>query len=328
MMNDENPINNDLFNALVNGTLHEIHSLHKKDPRVLLGVTFQRDTPLHIAAREGQQDIVDWILQEKPSLAGARNKDGNTPLNEAAKCGNSELVDILLQGKKSSAYYSNKFGETVLIIASKYGHAEAVKVLLKARSYNDASEWRQSLRVAAYGRYPDVAQAILNNPIKHKRFRRRLHALHEWDTYEDIIHRSPIKSLFPPSVPEVSDLHAAIHGGDLAIVEAVLNSCARYRELMTKMDEFGRCAIHVAAMKGQWDIITLFVDKMPDCIEIRNSDHKSVLHFAVENDQFEMVRNLLEKKSHQKVAELVSRDHDCFHNTVLHLAAKRVVDPE
>ncbi|XP_059076250.1 ankyrin repeat-containing protein ITN1-like [Cryptomeria japonica] len=155
MMNDENPINNDLFNALVNGTLHEIHSLHKKDPRVLLGVTFQRDTPLHIAAREGHQDIVDWILQEKPSLAGARNKDGNTPLHEAAKCCNSELVDILLQSKKSSAYYSNKFGGTVLIIASKYGHAEAVKVLLRARSYNDASERRQSLRVAAYGRYPD-----------------------------------------------------------------------------------------------------------------------------------------------------------------------------
>ncbi|XP_059076923.1 uncharacterized protein LOC131876144 [Cryptomeria japonica] len=327
-------MNRELFLALESGDVANIQRLHGQNSRVLFDVTFQEDTPLHIAAREGHLTVVEWILRVKPSLAGARNKDSNMPLHEAAKCGNRELVRILLESKKSSAYYCNMFGETALIIASRYGHVETVRLLVETRSYNDLVEMRRSFRVAAYGRYPDVAKAILQNPIEPQRFRRLLLLLIEWDTYQYVaktILHNLIKAYKISNLSKhmVHNLYQAVHGGHLEIVEAVLNSPAWKDNLMTRPDINGMCAIHVAAMKGHWGIINEFRSRWPDSVEIRNSDHKTVLHFAVQYNQMEIVKNLLADKSPQKVAELVSRDHDdYFHDTALHLAAKNGVDPE
>ncbi|GLJ28044.1 hypothetical protein SUGI_0550710 [Cryptomeria japonica] len=324
-------MNRELFEALESGDVANIQRLHRQNSHVLLEVTFQGDTSLHIAAREGHLPIVEWILRVKPSLAGARNKDRNTPLHEAAKCGNRELVRILLLRKTNSAYYCNMFGETALIIACRYGHVETVRLLLETRSYNDLGEMRRSFRVAAHGRYPDVAKAILQNPIKPQLFRRLRLVLREWDTYEDVAKNVLHKfTELRRRTTIFHNLYDAVHGGHPEIVEAVLNSPAWKDHLMTKEDIPGTwtCAIHEAAILGRWDIINEFMSRWPHCVEIRSSDHKSVLHFAVEYNQFEIVRNLLLIKSPRKVIDWVSRDHDCFYNTSLHLAAKNGVDPQ
>ncbi|XP_057854109.2 ankyrin repeat-containing protein ITN1-like [Cryptomeria japonica] len=327
-------MNRELFLALETGDLTEIQRLHWQDPQVLLGVTFQGDTPLHIAAREGHMSIVDWILQLKPSLAGAPNKDGNTPLHEVAKCGNPELIRILLRHRRFSVYRSNKFGETALIIASRYGRLESVHRLLGAFPYTDAWQMSKSFREAAYGRHPGIARAILNQPIIPRPFSRRLHALVEWDTYEDVAKATinnlskPFKLWGPKIFTVRSNLLEAVHGGHPEVVYAVLDSPAWKYYVMTAKDEYGRSAIHVAAMKGHWDIINVFMSRWPYCVESRSSDHKSVVHFAVEYNQFQIVQILLLTRSPLRVAELVSRDHDCFYNTVLHLAATNGVNPQ
>ncbi|GLJ28267.1 hypothetical protein SUGI_0555530 [Cryptomeria japonica] len=270
----------ELFNALERDDFDTVKSLFAQDFRVLLDVTFQGDTPLHIAARQGHQDIAGWILKEKPSFAGARNNDNCRPLHEAAKCGNADLVKILLQQKKSCAFHYNKFGETPLVIACKYGHKETVELLLQANSNKNAIGWYRSIREAAYREYTGAT----------------------------------------------SHLHAAVNGRNPEIVKAILDDSAWHSDLMTKKDKYGRCAVHVAAMKGLSDIIAEFMFRMPDCLEIRAWDQKSVLHIAVEYNQTEIVRIILANKGEERVKELVIRDHDVFHNTALHLAAKNGVD--
>ncbi|XP_057825796.2 protein ACCELERATED CELL DEATH 6 [Cryptomeria japonica] len=99
-----------------------------------------------------------------------------------------------------------------------------------------------------------------------------------------------------------------------------------WQDLMIEQDKFGRCAIHVAAINGRWDIIEKFISIRPDCVQIRSSDHKSVLHFAVECNPYEVVKLLLKDKSDSKIAEMVSRDHDNLQNTALHMATKNRVD--
>ncbi|GLJ28556.1 hypothetical protein SUGI_0561910 [Cryptomeria japonica] len=276
-------MNKKLFLALESGGVRTFQDFHRQFSHVLDDRTFEGDSALHCAAREGHQHIAEWILQMKPSLAGARNNDDNTPLQEAAKSGNRDLVDILLRHNGSCAWQCNMFGETALTIAARYGHVQTVRSLLEAMPYNDTTETHQSLREATY-----------------------------WEDTVAICH-----------------LHAAVHGGKLEVVVAILNDRAWRNELMIEKDKSGRCAVHVAAMKGHWNIISEFISLMPDCIEIRSLDHKSVLHFAVEYNQFVVVKNLLKGKKDKKIAQWVSRDHDLIdHNTALHLAAKNAVDPQ
>ncbi|GLJ27896.1 hypothetical protein SUGI_0547600 [Cryptomeria japonica] len=292
-------MNNDLFLALETGNVGTLENFRQQFFNVLGDVTFQGDTPLHIAARKGHVDLVTWIFQLKPSLAEAVNKDNNTPLHEAAKSGNRELVRILLRGQ-NYVYCFNKFGETALMIASRYRHVEIVRILLQARSYADAFEWDKCLGEAAYKGYNDVLVALL----------------------EQVPARPNLR------VPVAPILHTAVRGGHLQIVQAMLEHASWENKLMIEEDELGRCAIHVAAVKGNWDIINEFISRMPDCVEIRSSNNKSVLHFAVEHNQLKVVKNLLKNNGNEKVVELVSRDHDISRNMSLHFAAKNAVDPQ
>ncbi|XP_057862628.2 uncharacterized protein LOC131070919 [Cryptomeria japonica] len=294
-----NKMNNDLFLALETGNVGTLENFRQQFFNVLGDVTFQGDTPLHIAARKGHVDLVTWIFQLKPSLAEAVNKDNNTPLHEAAKSGNRELVRILLRGQ-NYVYCFNKFGETALMIASRYRHVEIVRILLQARSYADAFEWDKCLGEAAYKGYNDVLVALL----------------------EQVPARPNLR------VPVAPILHTAVRGGHLQIVQAMLEHASWENKLMIEEDELGRCAIHVAAVKGNWDIINEFISRMPDCVEIRSSNNKSVLHFAVEHNQLKVVKNLLKNNGNEKVVELVSRDHDISRNMSLHFAAKNAVDPQ
>jgi hypothetical protein len=53
------------------------------------------DTPLHLAARNGYEDVVALLLACK-APANARNRSGDTPLHDAVRKGHSDVVALLL----------------------------------------------------------------------------------------------------------------------------------------------------------------------------------------------------------------------------------------
>ncbi|XP_059076244.1 protein ACCELERATED CELL DEATH 6-like [Cryptomeria japonica] len=319
----KNMMKRDLFVASEAGDVCTIQSLHEQNGHALREVTFQKDTPLHIAARKGHIDLVKWILQINPSLGEARNKDKNTPLHEAVKSGNLDVVEKFLELKqrvvrKQSTFYRatqteyNKFAETPLVIASQYGYRRIVERLLEARSFEDQFEWDRSFREAAYRGYEDVLVAIFDNPPRHN----RTSFLSKFSGSQ-----VSLEVDVPRVIPKTPILHAVVQGGRLESVVAMLNHESWRNDTMTEEDEYGRCAVHVAAMKGRMEMIDEFMMRIPDSIEIRSSDQRSVLHFAVEYDQFDVVRCLLANKEEKKAEEMVSRDHDLSRNTTLHFAA-------
>jgi len=64
------------------------------------------ETPLHIAARTGRQDIVEKLIEHGASVM-ARTKDGSTPLHYAAAFGQSHVIEPLV--KVISSHFRSQY---------------------------------------------------------------------------------------------------------------------------------------------------------------------------------------------------------------------------
>ncbi len=85
------------------------------------------DTPLHIAARKGELDDVEVLLQNGADVDIAGDL-GNTPLHYAAMSGKIEMVKKLL-ACGASLLLVNEFGQTALEVAELGGHNNVAEVL-------------------------------------------------------------------------------------------------------------------------------------------------------------------------------------------------------
>ncbi|XP_047128763.1 transient receptor potential cation channel subfamily A member 1 homolog isoform X1 [Hydra vulgaris] len=86
-------------------------------------------TPLHLAAFFGQEDVVDNILEINPSVINDLDREGNSPLHLAAMNGHVNVISFLLKSG-ASINDKNTKGFTPLVCAVKKGQTEAVKKLI------------------------------------------------------------------------------------------------------------------------------------------------------------------------------------------------------
>jgi ankyrin repeat protein len=88
-------------------------------------------TPLHVAASQGDVEVIKRLLQSG-SVASVDAQDdlqGNTALHEAAWKGYSQTIEVLMK-YKANAYIKNKGGFTPLHLACQQGHNESARILL------------------------------------------------------------------------------------------------------------------------------------------------------------------------------------------------------
>ena len=117
-------------------------------------------TPLHVAARNGNQRIVNFLIRLRANL-NLRNKDGYTPLHLAARYDHQPIVETLI---RSGAYINlrNNHGWTPLHLAAKNNHQAVVETLIRAgadptlKDYNGYSP----LHVAARYGHREVVELI------------------------------------------------------------------------------------------------------------------------------------------------------------------------
>eukprot|EP00746_Dinoflagellata_sp_MGD_P165987 gnl/MRDRNA2_/MRDRNA2_95591_c0_seq1.p1 gnl/MRDRNA2_/MRDRNA2_95591_c0~~gnl/MRDRNA2_/MRDRNA2_95591_c0_seq1.p1 ORF type:complete len:821 (+),score=211.88 gnl/MRDRNA2_/MRDRNA2_95591_c0_seq1:85-2547(+) len=88
------------------------------------------NTALHLAARNGYEDIVGFMLSKGKSDVNAQNNNGWSALIWAAMGGHTQVVDVLC---KAGVNYNlaDADGRTALMWASRHGHTGAVTHLLK-----------------------------------------------------------------------------------------------------------------------------------------------------------------------------------------------------
>lgn len=106
---------------------------------------YDQRTPMHLAAAEGQLEVVRFLL-EKDISPKMRDRWGGTPLNDAELGNSSQVIDLLKQhaaelGDSQHLPSESKATEQ----AAQYGDTDAVVELLWAASENDVDGLRRCL---------------------------------------------------------------------------------------------------------------------------------------------------------------------------------------
>ena len=102
-----------------------------------LRVIHERDsngrTALHLAARNGQEDVANLLMETlTQSYHQAKDNDGRTALRLAAQNGHASLTLFLVNAWKGGIFKEDNNGHTPLKLAIKQGHSEVVQILLNS----------------------------------------------------------------------------------------------------------------------------------------------------------------------------------------------------
>ena len=85
---------------------------------------------IHLAAREGNLQIVKLLINKQPSVVKDKNKSGETPLHIAAEYKKSQVVSELLEHRADAIVYDHQ-KSTPLHIACQNGDISIAKLLIK-----------------------------------------------------------------------------------------------------------------------------------------------------------------------------------------------------
>ena len=138
-----------LHECVLNKQLHCAAYLIQQGADVNLGNLHDGITPLHDAAREGDRDVVAFVLQ-KGAQVDSRSEKGTTPLMRAAVGGSVPAIRCLI-AFGADVTLTDKAGATAERFAAKYGNTEARDVLKERARVLELVAWhRAAVREAAF----------------------------------------------------------------------------------------------------------------------------------------------------------------------------------
>ena len=103
----------------------------KADPS---STDYIKETPLHYACEEGHQSIVEYLIEKAKVDISTQDESGYhlTPIFYAVQNGHLSIVKYFIENKLIDINnYTNSDGDTLLHWASRYGHEEIIQYLLQ-----------------------------------------------------------------------------------------------------------------------------------------------------------------------------------------------------
>lgn len=124
--------------AAYNGNTEMVRLLLASGANVTMKTRLAGLTPLMMAARIGNADVIQLLVDAKADVA-APNANGTTPLMLTAASGKADAVKLLLdRGAEVNAKDATN-GQTALMFAAAQGRVEAVKLLAQQKADLDAT---------------------------------------------------------------------------------------------------------------------------------------------------------------------------------------------
>nr|GMD87265.1 ankyrin repeat-containing protein At5g02620-like [Ipomoea batatas] len=276
--------------VVLRGDLAALQQLIQRDGNLVTQVLpGSLNTVLHLAARFGKAEVAGEVARANPELVPSVNAELETALHEACREGHGEIARLLLEVCPGVAYQMNCREESALYVACERGRAQVVSHLLVNFPMMLTLELdlsTTSLHVAASSGHTDIVKEIVR-------------ARPEFASKRDSNGCIP--------------LHLACSKGHLEATKELLEVDS---DLCFRQDKEGRTPLHWAAVKGRVNIIYELIDASLESAHMVTKHGETVLHLAVKNNQFEVLKFLMEVLDVSTLKN--AQDNDG--NTVLHLA--------
>ncbi|KAL5547346.1 hypothetical protein UlMin_007033 [Ulmus minor] len=289
---------------------------------------------LHIAAKSGNKQSTDQILQSYPQLVHVINTKGETPLHIAARLGHFEVARRLITcAKQQTAEESgnnhplrivSKKKLTVLHEAAKNDHLNVVDLLIKedpGLTSTTDDDVESPLFMAVERRFYQVALRILETfPYCSCSGRNGMTIMHAAviglppDFVNKVLKKKGLGILEEKDSFGWTPLHYAAYIGNRDVVKLFLE---KNRSLAYTKNKEGMSALHIAAQRGCIGVIETIIQTCPDVSELLDDKDQTALHVAVANRNMLVVTRFLRMMPFNDLLNEPNKDG----NTCLHVAA-------
>jgi len=244
-------------------------------------------TPMHIAAAEGHEQIVRYLVINCAANVNPHDRYHNTPLYEAVRYGHSQVEDFLEKHGAELGPVDDL--QKRLLDAAAGNHIETIRLAIKAQVNINCSDYdhRTPLHIAAAEGHDKIVRLLLKAGAT--------------PTAKDRWGRTPLDdAMFGRHAITAGLLKVVIHNeGDLNNVRH-FNSVPSVSDMGGSKDRnqsdnvASRQLLH-AASEGDLDELKKILGRGID-INLTDYDGRTVLHLAVCNNHIEIVKFLVMEK--------------------------------
>jgi ankyrin repeat protein len=217
-------------------------------------------SPVHLAAWEGNIQIMDFLLRQYDSNMPLHQRDGSnyTALDIAAHQGNLDLAKLLVERRapvnRSTFDWEEEFPKMPLHLAAENGHSEVAQFLLdngadvSIRTFDGYTP----LHMAAKEGHDKVAKILIENGAD--------------------VNSKDKEGLTP--------LHVAVEGGHIEVASVLLSKGAD----INGQSNDNRTPLHLAAYDGKTEMIKFLLEKGADAL-IKDHAARKPLDVAREREE-------------------------------------------
>ncbi|KAG7462920.1 hypothetical protein MATL_G00189840 [Megalops atlanticus] len=251
--------------------------------------------PVHLAAREGHEEVASVLLEHGASLS-ATTKKGFSPLHVAAKYGKIEVANLLLQ-KSAAPDAAGKSGLTPLHVAAHYDNQKVALLLLDqgASPHAAAKNGYTPLHIAAKKNQMDIGTTLLEYGADTNAVTRQgISPLHlaaqegNVDMVSLLLARNANVNLGNKS--GLTPLHLAAQEDKVNVAEVLANHGAAI-DPQTKM---GYTPLHVACHYGNVKMVNFLLQHQAK-VNAKTKNGYTPLHQAAQQGHTHVINILLQR---------------------------------